>query len=334
MRRLAREIVVAIVTEYGAEEFFKRISDPVWFQSFGCTLAFDWHSSGLTTTVCGALKEALKEVGNEVGIFMAGGKGREARRTPGEIETLSARLGTDPDTLVYASRMSAKVDNVALQDGYQLYHHTMLFRPDGLWCVIQQGMNADTRYARRYHWLSTGLEDFVCEPHVGIISDGTSKTLNMVADESAEARRIVTYLATQRPETTVGELKKLKSLTLPAAHPVDPPAFSETHLKKILARTSDLEAQNFEELIGIEGVGPQTIRALALVSELVYGAGPSFEDPARYSFAHGGKDGHPFPVDREDFETSITVLGDAVRKARLGRTDKVQALRRLSKFLS
>jgi hypothetical protein len=330
MVRLSREVTEAIVTEYGAEDMLCRLSDPYWFQALGCVLGWDWHSSGVTTVVCGAIKEGIKGAEKELGLYVAGGKGATSRRTPDEVTRFGDACGVDAVPLVYASRMAAKVDNTALQDGYQLYHHTFLFTASGRWAVVQQGMNDRNRYARRYHWLGDEVEDFVCEPHSAICSETTGEALNMVAGESEEARQVVTQLAAEKgPEALLGELKRLKTLSLPPRHHLSVEDINPERLQKIFVRTYEDAPQCFEGLLGMQGVGPKTIRALSLLSELVYGVAPSVRDPARYSFAHGGKDGHPYPVDRETYDRSIDILSRAVKKAKLGSREELEALRRL-----
>ena len=330
MTRLARQITLAVVEEYGPHEMLLRLSDPFWFQAFGCVLGFDWHSSGLTTTVCGALKEGLRVIGSDAGLFVAGGKGKTSRRTPDELAGYGQRLGLDAAPLTYSSRMSAKVDSAVLQDGYEIYHHSFVFTSDGLWCVIQQGMNTAARYARRYHWLSSELDDFVCEPHKAVCSDARGEALNMVALEADPARRLSAELSHQPPDRTVHELERLQSLELPRRHHVLLEDVSPRHIQKILLKTYEERPADFEALLGMQGVGAKTIRALALVSELVYGAKASFRDPVRYSFAHGGKDGHPYPVDRETYDRSVELLRKAVQRAKLGQRDKLEALKRLA----
>lgn len=331
MKVLAREIVWVLVQEYGPDEFLRRICDPFWFQAFGCCLGFDWHSSGLTTTVLGALKEGLKDVDRDLGIFLAGGKGAASRKTPVEIEWIANKglLKVNPEELIYASRMSAKVDNTALQDGYQLYHHTFIFTKDGSWAVVQQGMNIENRWARRYHWLSESLTDFVCEPHRAICCDFKSRALNMVARESSDCRLITAQLCVEKPEKVVNNFKRLK---LSKYHGVSLDDIHPENLKRILLKTYERQPADFEEVLGVEGVGPKTIRALALISELIYGKGPSFCDPVHFSFAHGGKDGHPYPVDRVEYDRSIRILKDAVNAAGIGRVEKLKAIRRLMNF--
>ncbi|MBN3039191.1 MAG: DUF763 domain-containing protein [Candidatus Omnitrophica bacterium] len=331
MKNLAREIVSAIVSEYGKDEFLFKISDPFWFQAFGCCLGFDWHSSGLTTTVLGALKEGLKGADKELGIFVAGGKGATSRKTPYEIEQVGQKrlVNIDPRLLIYASRMSAKVDNTALQDGYQLYHHSFIFTKDGKWAVVQQGMNPLYRLARRYHWLSENTSDFVCEPHKAVCCDKATSTLNLVAKESSECRATSAKLCLEKPEKIVQDFK---SLRLDRHHAVSIDDIQPENLKKILLKTYQTQPKNFEQLLGIQGVGPKTIRALALISELIHGKAPSFRDPVRFSFAHGGKDGHPYPVNREEYDRSIQILKSAINQARVGQSEKSKAIKRLSNF--
>ena len=331
MVKLAREITLFIVVEFGPEEMLRRMSDPCWFQAFGCVLGFDWHSSGVTTTACGALKEGLKGLEPDLGLFVAGGKGSTSRRTPTEIEAFGDAISVDPSPLIYASRMAAKVDNAALQDGYQLYHHVFLFTKGGSWAVVQQGMNEVNRYARRYHWLGESVADFVCEPHAAICSQGRGEVLNLVANESNAARSTITSIATEQPtEEVLKDIERLKTLDLPRRHYISVQDIHPDRLSKSLVVIYERQPKGFEELLSIEGIGPKTVRALSLISELVYGAPPSFRDPARYSFAHGGKDGYPFPVDRQTYDQSIQLLAQAVQKARIDNSEKREALRRLN----
>ena len=333
MVKLSREITIAIVTEYGPEEMLRRLSHPYWFQAFGCILGFDWHSSGVTTTLCGALKEAMKGLERDMGLFVAGGKGRTSRRTPAEIERWGELISLDPEPLVYASRMSAKVDSAAIQDGYQLYHHTFLFTPNGSWTVIQQGMNETNRYARRYHWLSEAVTDFVNEPHSAILSDSRGQALNLIASESDPAREIIAGIATgEKPEKTLADLKRIKTLDLPARHAILVQDLHPDSLSKIILSAYERQPQGFEQLLGLQGVGAKTIRALSLISELVYGVAPSYRDPARYSFAHGGKDGIPYPVDKQTYDQSIELLSRAINRTKLSVDEKQKAFRRLNRM--
>jgi len=333
MVKLAQEITIAIVTDFGSEEMLRRLSHPFWFQALGCILGFDWHSSGVTTTLCGALKEGIKGLEQDLGLFIAGGKGRASRRTPSEIEVWGEKISLNPAPLVYASRMSAKVDSSAVQDGYQLYHHTFLFTPSGSWTVIQQGMNEATRYARRYHWLGEAVSSFVNEPHSAILSEAKGQALNLVARESDPARTTIADIATQqKPHDILTDLRRLKTLNLPSHHPIGVHDLHPDSLSKILLSTYERQPHSFEQLLGLSGVGPKTIRALSLISELVYGVTPSYRDPARYSFAHGDKDGIPYPADRKTYDQSIELLRKALHKTKLGIREKNETLNRLNRL--
>jgi len=332
MTALSKEITYAVVSEFGQVAFLEKLSDPFWFQALGCVLGFDWHSSGLTTTVTGALKEGSRGMERELGIFFAGGKGSTSRKTPDHIRMYSDRYLINPDPLVYASRMSAKVDNTAVQDGYQLYHHVFVFTERGDWSVIQQGMNANKRTARRYHWLGNTVTNFVEEPHAAICCDRRHKTLNMVALESEDARKVCTNLTHEKPEKIAREIQKVQELELTARHLVTEADINPKKLYRTLTKTYEHHPENFERLLGINGVGPKTIRALSLVSELIYGITPSYRDPARFSFAHGGKDGTPFPVDRKTYDKTIDVLKKAIQAAKIGNREKMDAVRRLAKY--
>lgn len=331
MRALAGKIAEAIVLEHGTKGLLVRLSDPYWFQALGCVLGFDWHSSGLTTTTCGAIKEGIKGEEESLGLFVAGGKGATSRKTPTEIEGWGERTGIDADRLIYASRAAAKVDSAAIQDGYGIYHHAFFFDRDGNWAVVQQGMNEVTRMARRYHWLSARVSDFVCEPHTAICCDARAPSLNLVARESASAREASVEIARERPIRLVEELDRLKRIELPRRHAVMLSDIDPKRLSRIFLKTYTAQPHGFEELLTTPGVGAKTIRALSLIAELVYGAAPSFTDPARYSFAHGGKDGTPYPVDRETYDRSIGIMARAIRKAKLGRAEELRALRRLER---
>jgi hypothetical protein len=330
MSQLAREIAIVTVTEFGTAEMLRRLSDPYWFQAFGCVLGYDWHSSGVTTTVCGALKEGMRGLENELGLFVAGGKGRTSRKTPAEIENTGHLLKVNPSSLVYASRMSAKVDNSALQDGYQLYHHSFFFTQDGSWAVIQQGMNETNRYARRYHWLGEKVVDFACEPEAAICAQARGETLNLVALESAKVRDTIAHVAAEeKPNKIVTQLNKLKTLNLPRRPYIGLEDINPERLGKIFLTAYERKPKNFESLLALEGMGPKTLRALSLISELVYDTPVSLRDPASYSFAHGGKDGYPYPVDRKTYDNSIQFLTQALKKAKIGDSEKLEAFRRL-----
>ncbi len=336
MTQLAREITRAIVNNAGSQEFLRRISDPIWFQALGCVLGFDWHSSGVTTTVCGALKEGIKGLEGELGIFIAGGKGRSSRKTPQHITDYCQFLAPqlNPALLIEKSRLSAKIDNTALQDGYQLYHHTFFFNRNGHWAVVQQGMNEENRYARRYHWLSETITDMVNEPHAGVCCDVKTQPLNLVARQSSDSRLAITTLTREHPEKNLREFKKISALTLPAHHPVYWSDVQPRHLEKVLISTYERSPADFKQVLLTPGLGPKSLRALTLLAEVVLGAKPSFEDPVQYSFSHGGKDGYPYPVNRSIYERSIFVLREAVDKARVGEYEKMRALKRLETYYS
>ena len=330
---LSREIVIYMVSEYGAREVLRRLADPFWFLAFGCVLGFDWHSSGVTTTVTGAVKEGIKGIDHELGFFATGGKGATSRRTPAQVTEICERLGRDPEPLVYASKTAAKVDNAAVQDGYQLYHHAFFFTASGEWAVVQQGMSDATRMARRYHWLSEHVASFVEEPHEAVCCDAQTETLNLVATESEGVRHGSVELAKLPPEKVLREAAKVPALAMPVRHTLFPEMdVPDRHLHKILTKTYERAPESFEQLLGIEGVGPKTLRALSLTSELLHGTSASMRDPARFAFAHGGKDGTPFPVDRATYDKSIEILGLAINKAKVDRSEKVAAFRRLAEL--
>jgi len=330
MTELAREICIVIVDEFGPDEMLRKMSDPYWFQAFGCVLGFDWHSSGVTTTTCGALKEGIKDIEKDLGLYIAGGKGGTSRKTPQQIESCGHLIKVDPAELVYDSKIVAKVDSSALQDGYQLYHHVFMFTTDGSWAVVQQGMNEKNRYARRYHWLGEHVTDFVNEPHSAICAQKTGEPLNLVASESSAARKVITEISSeQKPEKTIDELKKLKNLELPRRHQIVISDIHPDRIKKTITSTYERNPGNFEELLALPGVGPKTIRALSLISELIYDTAPSFSDPARFSFAHGGKDGIPFPVDKRTYDQSIELLKRAVLRSKVEKSYQKKMIDRL-----
>ena len=330
MKKLAELISLIIIEEFGTQEFLKRLSDPVWFQSFGALLAFDWNASGLTTTTLAALKEALRPYQKKLGIFICGGKGKTSRKTPQEIENLSFLADFDQKTtqkLIFISRAVAKIDNCLLQDGFQLYHHSFLFDKSGNWCVIQQGMNPDFSSARRYHWFSQKIQRLDLEPHSGIISQKTfQKVLNLTSQKSEENKKATLALVKSKKsfladlKILFSSQKTLKILTLPdlefKTHPKIKEFIDSQYLFKIFQKIAQNDYQSYLDLLLTEGVGPKTIRALSLASEIIYGKKPSFEDPARYSFAHGGKDGTPYPVDKTTYDKTIEILEKAIKKAK------------------
>jgi len=334
MVKLSESVVELIVLEHGTDVLLRRLSDPFWFQSLGCVLGFDWHSSGVTTTVCGALKAALGRIGEDVGLFAAGGKGRSALRTPEELAEIGDRTGMDVRKLVDISRLTAKVDSSLVQDGYHLYHHTLFFSREGKWCVIQQGMNPEVGYARRYHWLGEGLRGFVEKPHSGISADRVHRRirLNLTDSEAEGIRRGILELIAGGD--LLREAERVKRLKLPRRHYIDPSDLDIRNLARTFRSLENSIIAGLEDLLRIRGVGPKTVRALALVSEIVYGAPPSFRDPARYSYAHGGKDGHPYPVRRDVYDLTLHTLREAIGRARIGEREKLEAIRRLSRILN
>ncbi len=347
MSKLARGISMAIVEEFGPEELLRRLADPVWFQSFGCVLAFDWNASGLTTTVLGALKDGLRGLESDLGVFVCGGKGKTSKKTPQNIEDWGEFLSLPMDRinrLVDASKMSAKVDNTVLQDSFQLYHHNLIFTKTGSWAVVQQGMSPSLKKARRYHWLSSEIKDFIEEPHTGIASQIKVKPLNLSAKESRTNREVSSQMAKDSPRTFLRDIqlvqtKKQGQLTLLEVpdlefyhHPIEQEKFDLKRLEKTIFLAKEYQPKDFEGLIRIKGVGPRTIRALSLVSELIYGAKPSYEDPARYSFAHGGKDEVPFPIDRQTYDRTLAVMEKGIKKSSVRHKEKIEALQRLDKY--
>jgi hypothetical protein len=328
MRLLAREIALAVVAEEGPEGFLRRISDPFWFQAFGCVLGFDWHSSGLTTTVCGALKEGLRGLTRDTGLVVAGGKGRASRRTPAEIRVACEALGLDPEPLVLASRLSAKVDSAAVQDGFEVYHHAFLFTPDGRWAVVQQGMNEARGMARRYHWLTPARFD--ADPHAAVAGDPARGALNLVAGEAEGNRRISVRLAREEPRTVAREVARMRELEMPRRHAVRLADLHPERLERVLLRAYEAQPADYTALLAVPGLGAKRLRALSLVAELAYGEPASVRDPLSFAWAHGGKDGTPFPVDRGTYDATIESLRRALAEARAGRTEKVAALKRLA----
>ncbi len=353
MVQMAGAVGALVVRDGGPLELLRRLSDPFWFQAFSCVLGFDWHSSGVTTTVCGALKEAARQRGNDLGLVVCGGKGATSRKTPDDIRRACDRTGDPADTFVAASRLAGKVDSAAVQDGYQLYHHSFFFVPGtGAWAVVQQGMWTQARSARRYHWLSETMPSFVSEPHAAVACDRRGTALNLVAGEGDHHRRAITALGREQPDRMLREARRLlekphlplfdgplpprrpADLQMPARHSLTAADLKPSSLKKVLLQTYERQATDFEELLGEPGIGAQALRSLSLIAEVVYNAPASRRDPAAYSFAHGGKDGHPYRVNRALYDANLERLRQAVNAARVGHTDKVQALKALAKFVS
>jgi hypothetical protein len=349
MRKLAKEVVTIIIDEYGTDAFLRRISDPFWFQALGCALGYDWHSSGVTTVITGVLKQAVDP--EEQGIAVCGGKGRASKLAPAEIRNAGEKFGFPDDkieSLRYASKMSAKVDNAAIQAGYQLYHHTFFVTEDRKWAVVQQGMCAQDRTARRYHWLSEKVKEFVVQPHNAIVGDTKRQAvLDMTAKNSDGSRKASLDLAKEPPRRLMRLVvatrpQSQKSLgewmpTQASAVPIDlTPKYLSMPWNinwKTMQKVYEFQPANYEELLGFRGVGPATVRGLALIGELIYGEKPSWKDPVKYSFAYGGKDGVPFPVDRKAMDESIQVLRQSIQEAKIGDRERIVSLQRLREFV-
>ncbi|MFL5307414.1 MAG: DUF763 domain-containing protein [Polyangia bacterium] len=328
MARLGRVIVEAIAQTYGRTEVLRRLSDPFWFQSFGAVMGMDWHSSGITTSVIGALKRGLAPVADELGLHVCGGRGRHSRRTPDELTALGERRGLDAPALVQASRLVAKVDSAAVQDGFELYLHGFIVGDDGAWVVVQQGMNGARRQARRYHWIwdRAGASGFVDEPHAAIEGRPAGSIVNLTDHRAASTRAELVTLADAGPDATVAALRRLH---MPAHHDVRAEDIDLRRLGKTLAAVATRGPRDFPDLMLTPGVGARTLFALALVAEVVHGAPSRFADPARFSLAHGGKDGHPFPVPLRVYDETVRVLKDALARAKLGERERLDAIRRL-----
>lgn len=340
MRRLSRGILIAIVSEYGNAELLKRLSNPVWFQSLGCVLGFDWNSSGLTTTTMGALKAGISGLEKELGIFICGGKGKRSRQTPQEIEHWAELIDyKQPQRLIYASRICAKVDSSLIQAGFPIYQHNFIFTRDGEFAVVQQGMNIEIQKARRFHWLSSKIKDFTIEPHAGIVADIKLNPLNLVAKESMKNKEISLEMVRESPKELIKNLDRICDkinyceLELKDReffwHPLLKERFDIKRLRRTIEKAHFLKPDTFENLLMTEGVGPKTIRAISLVAEVIYGAKASFEDPARYSFAHGGKDGTPYFVDKETLDKTIQIIEKGIEIAHISLKEKDLSKKRL-----
>jgi len=327
MSKLGVAIVEAIILEYGRGAVLQRLSDPFWFQAMGCVLGMDWHSSGITTSVMGALKRSVNERSKDLGIYICGGKGKYSRETPAELLRIAGNTGLDGDMLVRSSKLAAKVDNTAIQDGFQLYLHSFILSSDGDWAVVQQGMNNATGMARRYHWHSPSITSFVNEPHTFIYGAKQGKIINITDGQASTTRSGILQLTSEGPEKLLPEIRKL---VMPSHHDVKAKDVDIKRLGSILAVAYEKENLDMESMLLLEGLGPRTLQSLVLVSEVIHGTPSRFDDPARFSFAHGGKDGHPFPVPTKVCDEAIKTLETAVQRAKLGHTDKNEALKKLS----
>ncbi len=328
MSRLGGAIAEAIVMEYGRDMLLRKLSDPFWFQSLGCVLGMDWHSSGITTSVMGALKGAVNRRSADLGIYICGGRGKYSLQTPAELTLIGEKTGLDALQLVQHSKLAAKVDNTAVQDGFQLYLHSFILSKDGDWAVVQQGMNTESRLARRYHWHSPSVTSFTEQPHEFIYGKNQGSILNLTDIGAAEAKKGMLALVQEDPGDIMQEINHL---VMPSHHDVRKEDVNRTRLGAVLAMAHEQGCLDFESLLLLPGVGPRTIQSLALVSEVIHGAPVRFRDPARFSFAHGGKDGHPFPVPEKVYDETIAVLETSVRKAKLGETERSEALKNLSR---
>jgi uncharacterized protein len=326
MSRLGLAITEAIITEYGCNEILRKLSDPFWFQSFGAVMGMDWHSSGITTSVMGALKRAINPHSKELGIYICGGKGKFSKQTPAELLRLADATGLDGASLVQCSKLSAKVDNTAIQDGFQLYTHNFIVSKTGEWAVVQQGMSAEDKTARRYHWHSENIGSFVDDPHTGICGINQGEILNLVAADAAVTRGSIVNMSQGDPYLL---MKEFSHLSMPDHHHVSAKDVNLKRLGSILWLAHEQQPANFEELLLLPGVGPRTLQSLTLVSEVIHGTPSRFKDPARFSFAHGGKDGHPFPVPTKVYDETIHTLQTAVEKAKIGHADKLAAIKKL-----
>ena len=327
MTKLGGAITEAVVLEYGRAEMLKRLSDPLWFQAFGCVLGMDWHSSGITTSVMGALKRAINPISKELGIYICGGRGKHSRQTPDELLKVASQTGLNGDALVRSSRLAAKVDNTAIQDGFQLYLHNFILTSEGEWAIVQQGLNDASGMARRYHWHSTQFQSYLNAPHAGITGENQGMILNLADEKADVTRNGIVKIAEESPEKMMAEIRKI---VMPRHHEVMISDVNMKQLGAVLTLAHEKELNNFESLLLLEGVGPRAIQSLTLVSEVIYGTPSRFTDPARFSFAHGGKDGHPFPVPLKVYDETINILKTSVEKAKIGSTDKQKAIQQLS----
>jgi hypothetical protein len=330
MTQLGTAISEAIVHSYGPSELLTRLSDPFWFQALGSVMGMDWHSSGITTSVLGALKRGLNPRAGELGIYLCGGRGRHSRNTPDELRAVAERASLDPEALVRTSRLTARIDNNAIADGFQVYLHTFIVSAAGEWAVVQQGMNEASGLARRYHWHSATVRGFTSQPHTGIVGERQGVIMNLVDQAAGAAQQAMLGIVREKPERTLGDIRRL---ALPARHDVRAEDVDMQRLGAVLAAAYEREFRDFASLLLLEKLGPRTLQSLALVAEVVHGAPSRFSDPARFSFAHGGKDGHPFPVPLKTYGESLEVLRGALERAKVGNTERLDGLKRLDRFV-
>jgi hypothetical protein len=330
MTKLGTAIAESILQQYGAPELLSRLSDPFWFQALGAAMGMDWHSSGITTSVLGALKRGLNRRADELGIYIGGGRGKHSRNTPDELRAIAGRRSLDGDELVRTSRLTAKVDNNAIADGFQIYLHIFIVSAAGDWAVVQQGMNAANGLARRYHWHSAAVRDFTSEPHTAIVGEPAGQIMNLVDSHAKPAQDAMLAIVREHPDVTLTEARRL---SMPRHHDVRAEDVDLKRLGAILAVAYEREFRDFASLLLLENLGPRTLQSLALIAEVVHGAPSRFSDPARYSFALGGKDRHPFPVPLKTYDESISVLRRALDAAKLGDTEKIDGFKRLDRFV-
>lgn len=329
MTELGTAIAEQVILNYGRSEFLTRLSDPFWFQAYGAVMGMDWHSSGITTSVLGALKHGINPRFSDLGIMVCGGRGRHSIRTPDELRAFSARTGLDGDALARTSRLTARVDNNAVVDGFQLYLHSFVVTQSGEWAVVQQGMNPQNRVARRYHWHSATVRDFVSDPHTAIVGKPQGEIQNLVDARANKARDTLLGMAKEPLESVLSDARKL---SMPMHHDVRAKDVDVKRLGAVLAVAHEQDLRDFASLLLVEGLGPRTLQSLALIAEVVHGAPSRFSDPARFSFAHGGKDGHPFPVPLTVYDDSLAVLRRSLEAARLGYTEKLEGFKRLDRL--
>ncbi|HVN04724.1 MAG TPA: DUF763 domain-containing protein [Bryobacteraceae bacterium] len=330
MTKLGTGIAESILYHYGPSEFLTRLSDPFWFQALGCVMGMDWHSSGITTSVLGALKRGLNPRAAELGIHICGGRGRHSRNTPDELRVVAEQRGLDGESLIRASRLAARVDNNAIADGFQIYQHTFIVTAAGEWAVVQQGMQPERGLARRYHWHSANVRDFTCEPHTAVVGEHQGDIMNLVDQHAGAAQDALLAIVREHPEATLGEARHL---TVPRHHDVRAENVDLRRLGAVLAVAYEREFRDFASLLLLENLGPRTLQSLALIAEVVHGTPTRFSDPARFSFALGGKDGHPFPVPLKTYDESIGVLRRSLDRAKVGDTDKIEGFARLDRFV-
>lgn len=329
MTQLGTAIVESIVLHYGRAAFLSRISDPYWFQAFGCVMGMDWHSSGITTSVIGALKRGLNPRASELGLFVCGGRGRHSRNTPSELRAVAESRGLDGEALVRTTRLTAKIDNNCIADGYQIYLHSFIVAADGAWSIVQQGLNDESGFARRYHWHSADVRDFVADPHTGIAGRYEGTIMNLVDKDAIPAQNALVEMGRLHPDIT---LQEARHLIMPRHHALHAQDVDLQRLGAVLAVAYEKDLKSFVDLLLVEKLGPRTLQTLALVAEVIHGTPTRFSDPARFSFALGGKDGHPFPVPLKTYDESIGVLRRSLDRAKVDGGAKLEAFRRLDRF--